>query len=79
MVLAGLPDRRALVRRSRSSKDKRTGKGRSNVTGFGTQDVQTRNYFVLPERVEKLDVLALLREVGAPAEATAVREEAWVL
>ncbi|HEY7801663.1 MAG TPA: 4Fe-4S dicluster domain-containing protein [Dehalococcoidia bacterium] len=59
-------------------KDKRTGRP-IDVTGFGTQDVQTRNYFVLPERVDKLDVLALLREVGAPAEATAVREEAWVL
>ncbi len=49
-----------------------------NDTSFGEQGVHTRVYHVLPERVEELDVLALLREVGAKQEGEQVREEAWV-
>ncbi len=49
-------------------------------TVFGTQEVQTRNYFVLPTGQAKLDVTALLdqarRDVGA---ASGEHEEAWVL
>jgi Fe-S-cluster-containing dehydrogenase component len=50
----------------------------ANDTGFGGMGVQTRVYHVLPEHVEKLDVVALLREIDAK-EAEGVREEAWIL
>ncbi|HZW29984.1 MAG TPA: 4Fe-4S dicluster domain-containing protein [Isosphaeraceae bacterium] len=49
-----------------------------NRTVFGHQEVQTRNYFVLPEGEDRLDVTALLRaaarEAGHPE-----REEAWIV
>lgn len=47
-----------------------------NVTGFGSQRVQTRVYHVLPAETPALDVSALLREVGVE---TPDREEAWVV
>jgi Fe-S-cluster-containing dehydrogenase component len=45
-------------------------------TQFGTQDVHTRVYHVLPGPTYELDVLSLLREA---AGEQAPREEAWVL
>jgi Fe-S-cluster-containing dehydrogenase component len=51
-----------------------------NQTAFGTQDVRTRNYFVLPENETKLDLLALLKEARAEVGRVAGKsEEAWVL
>jgi Fe-S-cluster-containing dehydrogenase component len=49
-------------------------------TGFGTQDVRTRVYHVLPAEAEKLDVAALLEEARTElSRREARREEAWVL
>ncbi len=45
-------------------------------TQFGTQQVRTRVYHVLPEETEKFDLVELLKEAAAGAP---VREEAWVL
>jgi len=51
-----------------------------NRTGFGTQEVRTRVYHVLPEEVPKLDLIALLDEAAADVgRAAERREEAWVL
>jgi Fe-S-cluster-containing dehydrogenase component len=49
-----------------------------NETDFGRTDVRTRVYHVLPDTVEKLDVVALLTEISSK-EAEGVREEAWIL
>ena len=49
-------------------------------TIFGTQEVRTRVYHVLPDDTPALDVLALLREAavatGGPDQP---RAEAWIL
>ena len=49
-------------------------------TGFGTQEVRTRVFHVLPDGTARLDVAARLdlvrEELGRPAPA---RAEAWVL
>ena len=51
-----------------------------NRVRFGTQDVQTRNYFVLPENETTLDLVTLLAEARQDlGRAQQVREEAWVL
>jgi Fe-S-cluster-containing dehydrogenase component len=51
-----------------------------NQTAFGTQDVRTRNYFVLPENETKLDLIALLKEARAEVgRLEGELEEAWVL
>lgn len=46
------------------------------TTQFGTQDVHTRVYHVLPAASYGLDVLSLLREAAGEAP---MRDEAWVL
>lgn len=48
-------------------------------TAFGAQEVHTRVYHVLPEQTPKLDVLALLREVGVSQGHGEPQKEAWVL
>ena len=49
-------------------------------TGFGTQEVQTRVFHVLPEGTVRLDVAALLEEARLDlGRAEAPRDEAWVL
>lgn len=51
-----------------------------NRTRFGSQEVQTRNYFVLPAGEAVLDVGRLLMEARSELERRdAEREEAWVL
>jgi len=51
-----------------------------NRTAFGSQEVQTRVYHVLPEPVPRLDILALLNEARAEVRPEAApRQEAWVL
>lgn len=45
-------------------------------TQFGTEDIHTRVYHVLPEETAEFDVLGLLRDA---ANSNPVREEAWVL
>lgn len=51
-----------------------------NRTSFGAQEVQTRNYVVLPEGTTKLDVAGLLRQARSELERPETeREEAWVL
>jgi Fe-S-cluster-containing dehydrogenase component len=50
-------------------------------TDFGEQAVRTRVYHILPDEVDRLDVLALLDAARAEhsGAGAAVREEAWVL
>src|SRR5690606_13286038 len=52
-----------------------------NVTNFGSQQVQTRVYHVLPDDTARLDVNMLLAEAEADVAAatSGAREEAWVL
>ncbi|HEX2913009.1 MAG TPA: 4Fe-4S dicluster domain-containing protein [Chloroflexia bacterium] len=47
---------------------------------FGTQNVQTRVYYVMPEEETQLDIVALLRETEAgTANLQWQNQEAWVL
>jgi len=55
-----------------------------NDTELGRTDVHTRVYHVVPSNVDKLDVVALLREISAeeaarPTAGAGVRDEAWIL
>jgi Fe-S-cluster-containing dehydrogenase component len=54
-----------------------------NVTAFGSQTVQTKVYFVLPEETPRLDIGAMLEQAraarGLGEAAPPVREEAWVV
>jgi Fe-S-cluster-containing dehydrogenase component len=50
-----------------------------NTTSFGTQEVQTRVFHVLPEETDCLEVADLLDQAAAEAGRTETREEAWVL
>lgn len=51
-----------------------------NRVRFGAQEVQTRNYFVLPKNETMLDLVALLSEARKDlGKAEETREEAWVL
>lgn len=52
----------------------------TTLTVFGAQEVQTRNYFVVPEGEIKLDLVGLLEKTSAELGRTeGAREEAWVL
>lgn len=46
-----------------------------NMTRFGTQEVVTRNFHVIPDPLPELDVLSELERVGRDG----ARQEAWVL
>ena len=49
-------------------------------TVFGTQEVRTRVYHVLPDNTPTLDVLTLLREAAATASGSdQPHQEAWIL
>jgi Fe-S-cluster-containing dehydrogenase component len=50
-----------------------------NQTVFGTQAVRTRVYHVLPEEVDKLDVVALLEGAASELGRASAEKEAWVL
>lgn len=51
-----------------------------NSTTYGSQNVRTRVYHVLPVGVERLDVIALLdAAIGEAAGLDGARQEAWVL
>jgi Fe-S-cluster-containing dehydrogenase component len=50
-----------------------------NHTAFGTQEVQTRVYHVLPAEEPILDVVGLLAQAAREAGRTETRQEAWVL
>ena len=53
---------------------------RSTTPLFGTQEVKTRVYHVLPKEEPMLDIVALLRETEAEENGTAWQnQEAWVL
>ncbi len=48
-------------------------------TSFGKQAVRTRNYHVLPDGVERLDVVEMMKGAAAELGRQESREEAWVL
>ena len=51
-----------------------------NRTAFGTQEIRTRVYHVLPAEADRLEVSQLLAEAAASlGRAERPREEAWVL
>ncbi|HET7549828.1 MAG TPA: 4Fe-4S dicluster domain-containing protein [Gemmatimonadaceae bacterium] len=51
-----------------------------NITNFGTQQVRTKVYHVLPDGTARLNVGALMAEEALAARAsTGSEEEAWVL
>ena len=49
------------------------------LTGFGTQEVRTRVFHVLPDGSARLDVVALLDEARSELGRAAPAREAWVL
>jgi hypothetical protein len=49
-----------------------------NVTGYGSQSVRTRVYWVLPEETQRLNIADLLQEARAEVGGEP-QEEAWVL
>jgi len=52
-----------------------------NHTGFGSQEVQTRVYHVLPAETPMLNLVELLRErdAGGPINTNWSNKEAWIL